>query len=390
MIKTRNRKHSKKLLSLLMLLTLLFTMLPTAAFAEATEEEKLAAQQKRDELQQQLREIEERLSAIKDDVERAEEKANSYADRKWIVTQQIDAIQESITLKEEELKLRQQELDEKKAAQQENYELFKQRLRAIYMTNDTSALSTLLGASSFSEFLVRAEVMRQVSEHDTQLIEQLKKEQEEIEAAQKVIEEELASLEEDKEALAVKQSELAALLQEANSELSTAEALEEVTQEEYDKINAAFKQADAELDAIMGTGSDTIYGTGEYGWPVPGFTYISSGFGWRTLYGQPNFHGGIDIAGSGIYGTPVVASDSGTVVRALYYTTGYGYHVMIDHGGNNWTVYGHLSSIAVSYGQYVSKGEMVGRVGSTGNSTGPHLHFEIRLNGTKVNPLLYL
>ncbi len=389
-MKIKAKRCAKKLLTALMLCALLFTNAPAGLVSAATEAELEEARQKRDELQNQLNEINDKLSSIKDSMEKAEEKANTYANRRAIVTEQIEAIKQSIELKQEELRLRQEELDLKIAEHQQKYELFKQRLRAIYMANDTSNLSALLGASNFSELLLRAEVMRQVTEHDTALMEQLEREEAEIEAAQKIIEEELASLDEDKQALDAKQTELAALLQEANNELSTAEALEEVTEAERDRLIEERNKADAELNALMGTGSSEIYGTGEYGWPVPGFSYISSGFGWRTLYGRPNFHGGIDIAGGGIYGASIRAADSGTVIRALYYTTGYGYHVMLDHGGNNWTVYGHMSSISVSYGQYVSKGEEVGKVGSTGNSTGPHLHFEIRLNGERVNPLLYL
>ncbi len=374
-----------------MLLTLFVSSLPAVGVsAAATAAEIEAAKQKREALQQEYNKVKDELAKIQDDVEKAEQKTKTAANRKYIVSQQIAAIQESIALKEEELTLRQKELDLKQAEHQRTYELFKKRLRAMVMTNDTSALSAILGASTFSEFLLRTEMTRKISEHDTELIEKLKQEQAAIEAAQAVIEEELTSLDDDKKALDATYAELAAIYQEANAALSSAEALEEVTQEEYDRILAERNQANAELNALMGTGSDTIYGTGEYLWPVPGFSYVSSGFGPRTLYGRYNYHTGIDIAGAGIYGARVVAADDGMVIRALYYTTGYGYHVMIDHGGNNWTVYGHLSSIAVSYGNYVNKGDKVGAVGSTGNSTGPHLHFEIRLKGTCVNPLPYL
>jgi murein DD-endopeptidase MepM/ murein hydrolase activator NlpD len=132
------------------------------------------------------------------------------------------------------------------------------------------------------------------------------------------------------------------------------------------------------------------YVGGYFAWPLPGYSWISSPFGWRTLYGKPDFHTGIDIAGRNVYGKPIIASNTGQVVKVAYYTTGYGYHVMIDHGDNNWTVYAHMSSIAVKQGEWVNQGQVIGYVGSTGNSTGPHLHFEIRINGERKNPLDYV
>ena len=380
-------KFAQKLIALMMLAGLVIMSLPVSL--AATQEQIEAARTKRNELQTQLNEINSRLSEIKDTVKKAQEKADTYEQRTSIVSEQIEVIKQSIEYKTDELELLQQSLELKKQEYDETYTLFKSRVRAMYMNNQSSTLSTLLGASSLTEFLVGAESLRRISEHDTDLMEKLTLEKEEIEEDEKVIEEELASLEEDKEALDAKYNELAELKREADSELSTAEALQEVTQDDYDSILADFNKANSYLDSLMGTGSSEYVG-GYYAWPVPGYSYISSPFGWRTLYGKPNYHGGIDIAGSGIYGAPIIASNSGTVKVAYAGWTGYGHYVMIDHGGNNWTVYGHMSKIAVSVGDYVSQGQVIGYVGSTGNSTGPHLHFEIRLNGTKVNPLNYV
>lgn len=384
---------NKRLLRSITLVTLLALLCgfvpPAAASSDPTQEEIDSATQKRNELQQQLVEINNRLSEITDEVEKAEEKANTYSQRKYIVQNQIGALKETITLKTEELTLKQRELELKKEAREESYSLFKKRVRALYMNNQASTLSTLLGADSLTSFLVGAESLRRISEHDTELIDRLAREQKEIEETEKIIQEELDSLESDKSSLELKYSELATLYQEANSELSTAEALKEATQEDYEQILADFREADNYMQSLMGTGEMTYVG-GYYAWPVPGFNWISSGFGYRTLYGQRNFHGGIDIAGGGIYGARIIASNSGTVKVAYAGWTGYGHYVMIDHGGNNWTVYGHMSRIAVSVGQRVYQGDTIGYVGSTGNSTGPHLHFEIRLNGEKVNPINYV
>ncbi len=342
------------------------------------------------ELQQQLIDINRQLAEIKDDVEKAKEKAETYAERKGIVEQQISIIKEAISLKEQELAARQAELELKIKETADTYELFKQRMRALYMNNNySSSLEMLLGASDFTEFVMNSEASRRISEHDTELIAKLEREQREIEEIKASIEADLAQLEADKQELDAKYNELALLYQEANSELSTAEALQSAKEDDYDAILAELDAINAQWDALMGTGMQDYVGN-YFAWPVPGFDWISSKFGWRTLYGRPNYHGGIDIAGAGIYGKPIIASDTGQVRTAAYNAGGYGNYVIIDHGGNNWTVYGHMTQYIVYAGEWVSQGQTIGYVGSTGNSTGPHLHFEIRLNGQKVNPEEYV
>ena len=161
---------------------------------------------------------------------------------------------------------------------------------------------------------------------------------------------------------------------------------------------AARKKAEEEARLAAqqgGTTTQTVEpapsGGGSWGYPVGGSTYISSGYGNRSAsISGWSFHGGIDIAGGGIYGRPVYASRGGTVIAAVWSNSGYGNYVIIDHGDGYASLYGHCSSLAVSTGQTVSKGQHIANVGSTGNSTGPHLHFEIRKNGVKVNPANYL
>ncbi len=140
------------------------------------------------------------------------------------------------------------------------------------------------------------------------------------------------------------------------------------------------------------TGPTAIASNDSWAWPVGNIScYISSGYGNRSAsISGWSFHGGIDIAGGGIYGKPVYASRSGTVIGAIWGTTGYGRYVVIDHGDGYTTVYGHCSNLTVTEGQYVQKGYQIANVGSTGNSTGPHLHFEVRYNNEKQNPLNYV
>ena len=156
--------------------------------------------------------------------------------------------------------------------------------------------------------------------------------------------------------------------------------------EKYKKEQDALEQEIQEL--LQNEGSDEAYGDGQLKWPVPTRSYISSYFGWRTLYGRPNYHKGIDIPGSA--GTNIVAADSGKVLKVSKLTYGYGWHVIIDHGNGVSTLYAHCSRLDVSVGDYVEKGQVVAGIGTTGNSTGNHVHFEVRINGVQQNPLNYV
>ena len=347
-------------------------------------------QDERKELQERLIDINRELANIQDEYERAKQKAATYAERKYIVEQQIAVLKEIIELTTKALDEKQQELDEKKQQREETYELFKQRIRAMYMSNSSSNFSAMLGAETYTEYLMTSELVQRVSDHDANLIETLKAEEAEIEEAKAVIEEELEVLEVDKIELDAKYNELALLYQEAYEEMSAAEAQEKATEEERQEILDEYDRINREIDEQMGTGEGNQLGSGIYAWPVPGYSWISSYFGYRTLYGVVGWHNGVDIAGAGIYGARIQAADTGRVATVVYGSTGYGYYALVDHGANNWTLYAHMSSVAVSVGDYVYQGDTIGYVGSTGNSTGPHLHFEVRINGTAVNPLGYI
>ncbi len=382
----------KKIIALLLLVSLCAGMLGgTGISTVSADEEEDELREKISELEEELEKLKQQIAEAKDAAAEAKERSATYKARAAIVKEQIDTLRISVDLKNKQLAIKQQELDNKQLERQETYDLFKQRLKAMYMNNNVSYLSLILGADTFSEFLVAAKTQIAISKHDTALVDKLDRETKEIEAAKEVIEKELKELEDDMAVLKAKYNEMAALYREADAAMTEAEAEQKAHEEDYAEIEAEYAKAKEELDELMGRGVEEYVGEPEgFIWPVPGYSYISSYFGWRILRGAPNWHTGIDIAGSRIYGKPVVASNSGYCVRVRYYTTGYGYHVMIDHGDNSWTVYGHMSELLVHEGQWVNQGDVIGKVGSTGNSTGPHLHFEIRIDGVQVNPLDYV
>lgn len=386
-------KHLKKIGRLLVVLVLLVALGANAftgfsAYGATMSE----LQNERNELQSQLKDIEASIAAIENEQDRLEQRIATLRSRTDIVQAQINICLETIEITQTELLAKQQELDQKERDIDETFELFKQRLRAMYMSEDSSLLAVFLQSSTITEFFTNAEAMRRVSKHDNELIDRLKVEKAEIETAKLEIEADLEVLEAEKAELDSAYNEMAVLLREANSALSEQQALKNAKQAEQDKIEQAFQAVEDEIAELAAQSGGSFIG-GQFRWPLPGYPNLSYGFGYRVdpITGAAgDFHRGIDITGWNVYGKPVIASNSGRVVKAEYTSTGYGIYVIIDHGGGVSTVYAHLSAITVTKGQYVYQGDQVGKVGSTGNSSGPHLHFSVYINGYAQNPLNYV
>lgn len=284
--------------------------------------------------------------------------------------------------------------------------VFNKRVRDIYINGRLSYLEVIIGAKDFSDFANRVEMLKRIIDADIKLISSIKTEREEISQRKATLEADRAKVVElenkAREAQAViqkKKDEQSAILAQAQNDKAVAEQMQADLQASSDAIRAMLQQRAAERAAAAaaaaqaaqssGGGSDYTYvqGTGQLAWPVSGV--ITSGFGWREhpIFGRQIFHTGIDIGVD--EGTPVHAADSGTVVYSGW-MDGYGYAVVIDHGNGISTLCAHNSDLAVSEGQSVSKGAVIAYAGSTGNATGPHVHFEVRVNGDPVNPLGYL
>ena len=305
--------------------------------------------------------------------------------------EQIDTANRKIAAEEAEINSLQSEIDEKDAEIEESYEKFKSRVRAMYIAGDiTGGLEILLSADDFDEMLSTTTYISIMSEHDDAIVSALTEDKEGYQAQKALVEEKKVAIEREKAELSSKKEELDAQKAQADSKLSQIAADKAVLQEEQIKIDKEMAKARAALDAIVNAAAanskDTTYVGGKWRWPAPGYGRISSKFGWRSW--SHSYHKGIDIAAPS--GANIVASNAGKVVVSSFNAGGYGNYVIIDHGGGYMTVYGHFSRRCVSVGQQVSRGQVVGLCGSTGRSTGPHLHFEIRVNGVAQNPLNYL
>lgn len=291
----------------------------------------------------------------------------------------IKATENAIIVKTEELALAEIKIAEKN-------ELLNQRLRVMYKTGSIGYLEVLFGAEDFTDLLSRIDMIQKILVHDQNLIQELKVQRDIIE--QKKVE--LETIKDDLLALfkskIAKQNELNVALNNliaykkelVNDEVALVE-MEDALLEEANKLTEIIKNL--ELAAT--------YVGGEMMWPVPGHYMITSPFGNRMhpISKQYKMHTGIDIAGP--KGTPVVAAQTGTIVYANWFGS-YGKAIIIDHGGGYTTLYAHNDSINVSVGSVVKKGDNIALLGSTGYSTGPHLHFEVRMNGEYVEPLTYV
>lgn len=313
-----------------------------------------------------------------------------------VVEQQIDEANKQIAELDEAIKDKEHSISEIQSSIDENFDILKQRLKAIYMAGDTSVLDIILGAKDFSDFLDKREIVKNVSDHDYELISNLQKDVDFTNAEKAKIEEARKEISENKVILDEKQAELNELISESQRVLAQIDGEKRVVLDQIDENDSEIQRINAEIQAYYSeqqsssnsssSSSSVVYSGLRYIWPVPGFCYISSPFGEVDPIRGGRTHLGVDIAGSGINGSPIVAAADGKVLDAGL-GGGYGNYVIIDHGSGRSTLYAHMSRIAVSSGTTVSQGEVIGYVGSTGHSTGPHLHFETRLNGNHYDPL---
>lgn len=322
------------------------------------------------------------------------------------VTAYIDRLQDQIDVKTTELDAAIKALDSKK-------ERFSETVRTTYEQGETSYLEVLLNASNFSDLLSRLEIVSAIMDDNKKIVaeytaakEDIQQKRDDLQATQdeqvqyqenlKYKAEELKSSEEQQKAL---QQSLQAYQKEQKAEYeritSEMDTVSDQIAEQSRKEAAAAAAAAAKKkggSSSSSTTTTTSSGATRYGgtftWPLPGYTNNSSAYGWRVhpIFGTRKFHKGEDIPAP--TGTPIVAAASGTVTTAGW-VSGYGNYTVINHGGGVMTAYGHQSAIHVSVGQTVSAGQTIGLVGSTGNSTGPHLHFEVYVNGSTQNPMSY-
>ncbi len=278
--------------------------------------------------------------------------------------------------------------------------LLKRRLVDTYERGDLGYLSVLMAAKSFSDFVERWQDLGLLIAANQRAVRERQAAEKKVRLAQEALQANQSALEQQQLAQQRARNQLDILAQERGNLVALADAqrhhvagqvaeMEGLSQAENDQLVALIREREAQIAAARRAAGITTpeSAPGALAWPVTGV--ITSPFGWRrSPFGStPEFHQGLDIGAN--MGTPVKAAASGTIISAGWYG-GYGNYILIDHGGGMSTGYGHLSRIDVSNGQQVQRGQLIGAVGSTGMSTGPHLHFEVRISGKPVDPTAYL
>ena len=397
-------------------------------------------------LEQQLQQLEQEnqkyqkiLDDTKSDIAEKEEYKSALVSKVQVLDEKIAVTREKISSLNDDIKEKQDAYDKGLSEVEDQFDALANRLRILYMSGNATDLEIIFGAKDFSDLIDKMELVKSLANSDKELIseiqtklDELSTKKESLEADKKDLETQQASLKSDQDEfnkLISDNDEILKNLYASNSEAQhslesaalQSDEIEAKISQYYAAQKAAAEHAAQASQSSSSSGSSSssssssssgssssgssssgsssvIVPSGSgFAWPTPGFVSLSSEwFEDREVYN----HGGIDIAGAGIMGTPVVAAADGTVVATNSSCThnwgksyscgcggGYGNYVMISHAEGKMTVYGHLTSLTVSSGQSVSRGQVIGYVGSTGNSTGPHLHYECRLNGVRYNPM---
>ena len=349
--------------------------------------------------------LKDKLSSLTDKKKQAKQELAALQSRKSSILEEIGKLDAAIEAAEAELEVQEEliaqldglivikeaELAESQRKEAEQYDKLKDRVRFMHENGSMSYLSILLSSDDFSDFLSRYEIVSQISKYDKKLFEELK-------ALKEQIAEQKASLEADRaDAVKVKASmeankqELEATYNDRNAQMKQIEAAEGDAKAQYLEIEAEEDRLSEEIkkavNELAKSQASATYVGGSFMWPLPAANnVVTCKYGMRThpITGVYKLHTGVDLRASS--GTKIYAANSGTVTTAAY-STAYGYYVVINHGGGVATLYAHMSKMAVSKGQKVSQGAVIGYVGSTGYSTGPHLHFEIIKNGNYVDPI---
>lgn len=413
--KTKNRM--KRVLAVILCGTLVWLSATPLGQIRTRAAELADLQDKQQQLQEEQKENEQKLDELRDNEEEQQAYLETLQSQVKTMQDQIDTLNAQVDLLNDEITEKEEAIADKQAQIDDDMEQLKTRLKALYMAGDASTLAILLHADNIEDLARKSEVIKSITRHDTELIQSLNQELNDIADEKAQIEADKKKVTDGKNDLEEQRKELADLEEEAQATLEEIQGQRSDAEQKASQLEAEMSEADAALDqwyadyyasqkessssssgsSGSSSGSSSSGGSSSGGnqsysgsmtWPVPGYSgCIYQGFG--------SGHKGYDISGGGIYGAPIVAASSGTVIFAGYGSAAnshnrYGYCVDIDHGSGIATRYAHCSALTVSTGDYVTEGQVIGYVGNTGESYGAHLHFEVRVNGVAVNPGNYV
>lgn len=408
------RKNAKKIsAALLISLTLSFGSVSFADKVKDLRNEQEEIKKDLKQTQEELKKSQESSKSVQKQIDELDQKVNKASIELTKVEDELDEIGKGIEQNEKEL-------EEAEVILAEKQESFESRIKVMYINGDIGYLELLLTSNDIKDFFSRKEMVKAIAEQDKELLRIMKEQKDIIEEKKVELEAQRASLSAAKTKIESRKKDLEIATREKSDLMSRLEKDVENYEKEYDKLNAISEDVGNEIIKLQAeqrererakkaaeqakgnysnaassssgsssSGSSNAGSTptsGRMNWPVPGHSRVSSPYGYRIhpISGRSSLHTGIDIPAPA--GANVVAASSGTVIKSGWYG-GYGLVVMIDHGGGIVTLYAHNSSTVARAGQSVGAGSVIAKVGSTGNSTGPHCHFEVRRGGRHIDPL---
>ena len=381
-------RNGKRLLSLLLVSVMFFCLaLPCQAtnyndLKKKTEE----LEEKQEKTQQQGEELEEKK-------EKAEKAKKELAKELESLVSDMEKLKKKIDAKEEEISAKEEELIHARVEENDQYESMKKRIKYMYENGNAQLIEILLKSQNIGDFLNKAEYISTISNYDRDMLKVFQKVTKDVKAQEKVLKDEYAEMEDMQNQLIGKQDRVENLMETKAEQIKELEGELKANAKKLEQLEKAVADAKRKQQEALNTGGTAgdsyISGNGFFTHPVPGYTRISSNFGYREqpLPGASTNHKGMDFAAP--TGTPIYAVADGTVVTAAY-SGNAGNMIVVNHGGGIVSIYMHCHAMYVSAGQKVTKGQNIAAVGNTGNSTGPHLHFQVNVNGVPTNPLNYL
>lgn len=390
MIRNKKLRAAAAFLALVMLALALMPAGPALAVSQSEID---ALEEQRDELKAQREEMQAGIDELKDQQAGVLEQKRALDEQNEVYRQELELIEEQVSLYTRLVDEKAAELEKATADEAEQLAIYKQHVRAMEENGEYTYLSIIFGSKSLSQLMSNLDMIGEIMDADKRIYDQYTAACEDAEEIKAEYETTLSALADKQAEYEAEKADLEAKIAEANDMIAQ---LEEEINSNYDlylEVLAQEEALESDIQSMIAEmerqeAANSITSTGTYIWPLPGYS-PGSAYGWRMhpIYHEMRFHAGEDIGAPS--GTPILAADSGMATVIADNGNGYGNYIMINHGGGRVTLYAHMSAFAISNGATVSQGQVIGYVGSTGNSTGPHLHFEVRVNGATTDPKSY-
>lgn len=388
----RNKKL-RAAAAFLALVILALALMPAGPALAVSQSEIDALEEQRDELKAQREEMQAGIDELKNQQAGVLEQKRALDEQNEVYRQELELIEEQVSLYTRLVDEKAAELEKATADEAEQLAIYKQHVRAMEENGEYTYLSIIFGSKSLSQLMSNLDMIGEIMDADKRIYDQYTAAREDAEEIKAEYETTLSALADKQAEYEAEKADLEAKIAEANDLIAQLEEEINTNYDLYLEVLAQEEALESDIQSMIAElerqeAANSITSTGTYIWPLPGYS-PGSAYGWRMhpIYHEMRFHAGEDIGAPS--GTPILAADSGMATVIADNGNGYGNYIMINHGGGRVTLYAHMSAFAISNGATVSQGQVIGYVGSTGNSTGPHLHFEVRVNGATTDPKSY-